>query len=270
MPDKTKWDISNENFDFFFHKLAATMTEEQKNILPKDLYFKLFKRGGDFDAKSTAKMSFLSKLFVLMKSLKKKCIIMIEDEKEGMTVEEFFKYKDLLKNRQFTISGADELIEDAIFVLGNNELVDTYSALNELSTSNAYNYCIQTRDSFRPKKIQNRAEKNKKAQSYIAKLFSDYEANRKRIHMNSGLNIVEFITLLAFYDDQERSPKDIYEYTYKHSFNASSNKIKLAFSSLNTKGLIDKWGKTRNAKMKITPLGKLKINDIIKEYIFRV
>ncbi len=65
MADKTRFDIDNENFAYFFAKEAALMTEKQRFLLPKELYFKLFKRGGAVDTDSTYKLSFLAKLFIL-------------------------------------------------------------------------------------------------------------------------------------------------------------------------------------------------------------
>lgn len=262
MADKTKWDIDNENFNHFFHKLSALMTEKQREILPKDLYFKLFKRGGAYDTTSTNKLSFLAKAYILIKSFRKRMIIMFEDDEEGMGEEEYFKYKKLLSKRQFTVSGASDLIEDAVFVLGNKELFDTFSRLNELSCGKAYNYLVKSKNPI-PNKTANHVEQ----MNYVARFLVNYESNRKRIHMNSGLNMSEWLTMIALYHGEEMEGSKIYNEIYKHSFNSSKTKVKVAFGTLEIKGYIEKFGKSRGMKMRITPLGKGKINEIMNRYV---
>lgn len=262
MADKTKWDVDNENFNHFFHKLSALMTEKQREVLPKDLYFKIFKRGGAYDTTSTNKLSFLAKCFILIKALRKRLIIMVEDDNEGMDEEEYFKYKKLLSKRQFSISGAESLIEDSVFVLGNKELFETYSRLNELSCSTAYNYIVKSKNP-----VANHVEEHKKQMSYVVRFLVNYESNRKRIHMNSGINFSEWLTLIALYHGNEMQGSRIYKEIYKHSFNSSATKIKVAFGTLELRGYIEKFGKSNGMKMRITPLGKDKINSILNQYV---
>lgn len=262
MPDKAKWDISNENFDHFFHKLSAVMTEPQREILPKDLYFKLFKRGGEYNTKDTTKLLFLAKAYILIKSLKKRMVIMFEDEKEGMDEEQYFKYKKLLSKRKFSISAASDLVEDAVFVLGNKELMDTYSSLNDLSVSPAYNYLIKGKNPS-PGKVEQR----NKEMNYIINFLVRYESSRKKIAMNSGINFNEFLVLMALYHGEEMQGSRIYKEIYKHSFNSSANKKKLAFRTLEMSGYIEKFGKTNNMKLRITPLGRDKVINLLNIYV---
>lgn len=265
MPDKTKWNISNDNFDHYFHRLSALMTEKQRELLPKDLYFKLFKRGGAYDTTSTNKLLFLAKSFILLKALRKRMIIMFEDDAEGMDEEEYFKYKKLLSKRQFSSHSAENIIEDAIFVLGNKELFDTHSKLNELSCSPAYNYLTKAKNP-----IPNKVTESRQHQDYVARFLVNYESNRKRIHMNSGLGITEWLTLLTMYHGNDVLGSIIYKTTYKHSFNSSSTKIKVAFGTLEAKGYIEKFGKSRGMKMRITPLGREKCTEIMTRYIINI
>lgn len=265
MPDKTKWDVINENFDHFFHRLSALMTEKQREVLPKDLYFKLFKRGGAYNTESTNKLPFLAKCFILMKSFKKRVLIMIEDDKEGMTEEEYFNYKKLLSKRQYTTYGAEDLVENSVFVLGNKELFDTYSKLNDLSCSPAYNFLIKAKNP-----LPNKVEDHKKHMDYVCRFLTNYESNRKRIHMNSGLNMSEWLTLLSMYHGNEIVGSSIYKIIYKHSFNSSATKVKVAFGTLEAMGYIEKFGKSNGMKMRITPLGKAKISTILNQYVLNL
>lgn len=261
MPDKTKWDLISENFNFFFHKLTATMTDQQKDVLPKDLYFKLFKTGGKHNTKDTTKLSFLAKLYILIKSFKKRVIIIVEDDKEGMDEEQYFKYKKQLHKRQYTVSGASDLIEDATFVLGNKELIDTYSALNGLSTSGAYNYLIKSKNA-----VTLKPDEQVRAMQYVARFLTNYESARKRIHMNSGLNINEWLVLIALFHGEEMQGAKIYQEVYKHSFNSSAHKKRTAFCTLEVSKYIEKIGKSKGMKLKITALGRLKVLEVLSKY----
>lgn len=261
MADKTRWDVVCENFEYFFHKLSATMTEKQKEILPKDLYFKLFKSGGKHDTKDTTKISFLAKLYILIKSFKKRVIILVEDDVEGMDEEQYFKYKKLLSKRQFSISGAADLIEDATFILANKEIMDTYSAMNDLSCSKAYNYLIRSKNPVSTKVTQ-----HTEAMQYILRFLTNYESNRKKIHMNSGLNMSEWLVLIALYHGEDMKGSKIYKEIYKHSFNSSAHKKRTAFCTLETQGYIEKFGKASGMKIRITPIGKAKVNEVVTQY----
>jgi hypothetical protein len=262
MSDKTKWDLSNENFDHFFHKESTLMTEKQREILPRSLYFKLFNRGGKVDTTSTCKLSFLAKLFILIKALRKRVIIMVEDE-NGMDEEEFFKYKELLKKRQYNISNSEELIEDSVFVLGNNELMSTFHQLNSLSTSNAYNYLVSAKNP----KLKNKTASYITEMVYVSRFIMHYESNRKNIGMLTGLNFPEWLVLVALFHGGEVVGSTLYKQTYKYGFNSSSTRIKQAFGTLQIKGLIQIYGKSKGAKFHITALGRDKFISIADKFI---
>lgn len=263
MADKTRWNIENENFDYFFAKEAALMSEKQRFLLPKELYFKLFKRGGSVDTTSNYKLSFLSKLFILIKALRKRVVILIEDE-NGMDEEKYFEYKNLLKKHRYEISSAEGLITDSVFVLANNDVMDTYSHLNKLSVSPAYNYLIKAKNSLRLKSKQSNylTEVN-----YISKILSYYESNRKRITMQMGIDFCEWLVLIHIFHGGQVLGSSIYKQHYKYGYNSSAKGIKKAFSSLQLRGYIVKIGETRGAKIEITATGREKVCEIMEKYV---
>src|ERR1700721_1505482 len=118
---KLKYDISNNNFDHFFFKDASLMNERQKELLPKGLLFKVFKKGHKVNSTSTCKLSFLEKIYVLIKALNKRVIILVEDV-NGMDEEQYFEYKKLTKKRQFNEENTEGIIESSVFLLANKEL----------------------------------------------------------------------------------------------------------------------------------------------------
>ena len=46
-----KFDISNTNFDNYFSVQGAGLGESQKDLLPKELIYKLFRKGGKQNTK---------------------------------------------------------------------------------------------------------------------------------------------------------------------------------------------------------------------------
>jgi len=259
---KLLFDISSENFDGFFEKEAEGMTEAQKEILPKELLFKLYAKGGRVNAKETAKMSFLSKLFVLFKVFRKKIIIIIEDANNSMTVEEFFEWKKETDKQVYSQDSANKLISNTHFVLGNKELCDTFHRLNGLSASPMYSYLIgaKNKDYTQPQKWLD-------AMDYICRNLSHYEANRKKIAMQQGLSMAEWLVLIHLYSGNLVKGSTIYKSHYKYTYNTSSRRIKGAFSVLQSKGFIEKVGVTSDAKIRITALGKDKTNEILKKLV---
>lgn len=262
----TTFDLENENFNYFFHKLSALMVESQREVLPKDLYFKLFKRGGDYDSKSSNKISFLGKIFILIKALRKRMIIIVEDEKEGMSIEEFFKYKDLVPKRNYSTQAAVDLIDESVFVLGSKELVDTYSYLNHLSTSPAYNYLIKAKNVD----ASSKSEEEYSRTIYICRFLQNYESVRKKITMTTGITMSEWLILISCYDGNELHPANLYNHIFRHSYNSSRTKLKVAYGTLYNKALIDRIGYGRFMKIRITALGKDKVNEILKNLVVNV
>jgi len=259
---KLQFDISSDNFMYFFEKEAALMTEAQKELLPKELLFRLYAKGGRVNVKETAKMSFLAKLFVLFKALKKRVIIIVEDDGNGMDEEEYFKWKKLTAKQNYSQDNAGKLITEAQFVLGNKELCDTYHRLNGLSGSPAYTYLCnaKNKDYTKPKKWLEGMEG-------LIRFLSNYEANRKNIAMKTGLTMSDWLVLIYLYHGNLVPSAPIYNSWYKYSFNSSARKIRGSFSVLQTRSYVEKVGSTNKAKLRITALGKDKVNEICKNYI---
>lgn len=258
---KTRFDIDNDNFANYFAKESALMTERQRDSLPKDLYFKLFKRGGTFDTTSTNKLPFLAKIFILIKGLKKRITILIEDEK-GMDEEEYLKYQKLVKSRDYGISASEDIIDNTVFVLANKEVIDTYSYLNMVSVSPAYSYLTKAKNVSK-----NKVAEHKKQMEYICKWIVNYESNRKIIAMNYGLNMSEWLVLIAIYNGKEVVASTLYKEVYRYSFNSSKNKIIHAFSTLYNYKFLTKIGVSRGMRLQITALGIDKVNSIIENNV---
>lgn len=263
MADKTKFDLLAENLDLYFDKQLCSITPQAKEALPKDVQFKLFRKGGAVNSNSTSKLSFLAKIYVLWKALRKNIYIVVEgNDENGLTVEDFVSLKQAIKIRDYGVDrNNDYVIPQATFVVGNKELMESLAYLNNLSNSPAYRYLMRGKNP-----IPNKVEQNKEATKYISRFLCHYESNRKRIGYESGINISEWLVLIAVYHGNEMDSFIIWRSLYKYSFNSSKTKIKLAFGSLQNKGYITKYGTTKGAKIQITPSGTSVVNGVLQKY----
>ena len=257
-----KWDLKNENFEYFFLEQSMLMSERQKSLLPPQLLYKIFTKGNRVNSKSTSKLSFIEKIFVLVRALNKRWILLVEDDEKGMNVEDFFKYKEQTKKRNYTADSATDLSSEGEFILGDSELFDTFYKLNCLSVSPAYNYLMKTKtkDYFKP-------DEYKKAMKFLASWINNYESKRKKIVTEGGISMAEWITLTYLFDGEEKNGSVLYKEKFRYSYNTSATKIKLSFGTLQNKGFITKYGNGQGTKLQITSLGKDKLRSIFEKNV---
>lgn len=259
---KTLFDISSENFNFYFAKEITKITPEAKEKLPSDVVFKLFRGAGKFKPTSMSKLNFIAKLFILWRALNKKWWIVVEDEENGIGIDQFQELKKAQKKRLIGIEEADQLTTTGSFVLANKELSDALGYLNLLSNSSAYNYLNKGKNI--PVSGARSWNQNMK---YIAKFLSHYEGNKKRWSNQNKINIPEFYVLLyVYYQDKPIVGSIMYREIYKQAFQSSPGKIKTAFGTLQIKGYLSKTGFSKGAMLQITPLGITVLNEILSKY----
>jgi hypothetical protein len=258
---KTILDISCESLDLYFARQIEGITEQAKIDLPRDIAFKLFRKGGEWDAKSTSRLSFLSKMFVLLRALKKRFFLVIEDEQEGIGVEQFQALISKAPERDYSLQSAEQLLVADRMVLANKELVNAFHYLNFLSTSPAYNYLLRNKN-VPPNKV----DQSQKELAYIVRFLTFWETNRKTMTVNTGVTIPEFYVLLSLFDGEAKNTAFIYKEKFKRTYQSSTRKIKNAFGTLQAKRYISKIGEGRGAKMQITALGKDALSQILKKY----
>ena len=256
-----RFDIDSQNFTQYCATQLAGITTKQREDLPKEIMYKVFRKGGKENAGNPVKLSFLAKIFILVKALRKRLVILVEHV-NGMDEEQYFAYKKMLPKNNLTVESANECIINAHFVLVNKEIIDTYSFLNEINSSKHYTYLTRQKNMGKVRSAQWVTEMN-----YINRFISYYESNRKRIAQNTGIDFSEWMVLIYLYDGEWRHSSPIYKEWYKYSFNSSATKLKTAFSSLRSRGYIDKMGGTVGTKLRITTLGKNKVNEIMKKYV---
>lgn len=257
---KTRFDISTEDFDYYFANQLPLISADGKETLPRDVVFKLFKGGGEPNAKNTSKLNFIARLWILWKCLRKRFWIVVEDE-NGLNPQQFYELSQAKTRNANMIETAKGVIAESHFVLANKELGDALDQLNRICVSPAYNYLVKSKNP-----IPNKVKEWKDQMRYIVKVIRRYEGMKKAWVAETGLSIPEFYVLLGFYDVDEMNGAVLYNDTFKRAYQSSPNRIKSAFGTLQQRGYITKRGESKGAKMAITSLGTDAVNSILTRY----
>lgn len=262
MPLKTRIDLNSPNFDLFFaQEFKHKITPQGKEGLPRDIAFKIFRKGDEFNPKNTSRLSFMERMFVMWKALKKRWWIVVEDDERGLGMSDFCaEWQEQKKAPRST-----EFSESAHFILCSKEVGNVFAYLNELANGPAYNYALKSKNNF--PNIPNPAAEHAKRSEYLCRFLAHYEGNKKKMVAEMSISIPEFLVLLYLYYNKEVQGGVLYNDIFKRAYQSSPTKIKAAFRTLQFRGLIDKKGETRWSILNITPLGKDLINSILTKYI---
>ena len=134
--------------------------------------------------------------------------------------------------------------------------------MNNVTASASYQYALKIKNA-----VPTTFPKFQKEFLYFIEIFVKYEGSKKKIISETGISMSELFVLFYLYNGKDRSATPTYDYIYKGSFQSSRATILRAFKSLKEKTLLQQTGKTNMAVYKITPLGKVKVNEIIHKYI---
>jgi len=259
---KPMFDIESDNFQLYFEKQMAGITESGREAIPKSLYGYLFAYDGSLKLHNTRKLGFVGRLWILWRCLKKRVWVVVENEESGMGVEEFVEMRKAIQRRDFGVPKAEGFATQAMFITGNRELCDTFQYLNGLSSSGAYNYLLRYKNFRHTKTSENVKELN-----YIIRFIRHYEAHKKKWVQDKGITVPEWYVLLFLYDKGPTPGSEIYLKTFAKAYHSSQVRIRRAFSTLQTRGWIVKHGQWASSKMEITALGRDVVNSIINTYI---
>lgn len=259
---KTLFDLNCENFDHYFASQLPNLTPEAKDGLPRDIVFKLFRKGGNAKSKSTSRLSFIAKLYVLCRSLGKRWYLVIEDEEKGLKLNQFSDIPRMLKERDLSVESASDLTITGAYILADRELSDMFSYLNRLSASKPYTYLVKAKNA--PK---NEVAEENKYFDFVVKFLVNYEGRKKDIVAQTGMGIPELLVLMSVFPGEEINGATLYKVVFKRAYQSSPTKIKAAFGSLQQRGYMRKLGFSKGATMQITPLGKEVFRGIMDKYL---
>lgn len=259
--DRLKFDIQDENFNAYFEKVSENMSAEQKAQLPQELQHKLFIKRGVYNMKSTKRIGFLGKIFILFAAMKKRVFVIIEDD-NGMDIQTFRKYKSNARgNNEYTMTEAGKMIMHCAFVLGSPELMNSIGHLNGISSSPAYNYLIGAKNHL------TRVGQFSAERDYINRFLNCYESNKKRWIKEFGVSMSDFLILTYLYDGREVQASYLHNSAFKSAYQGAGSKIRTALSSLRIRGLIIRRGEGKESRTLITIEGKLVVDKILNKYV---
>jgi hypothetical protein len=254
-----KVEFSDENFDLYFIDQMKRLTPEQKDKIPNSIRSFIFRFGGDkLSVVNASKLSVSAKLFCIWIATGKRVKLVVEAD--DLELPNAKQSKETGKT--ISIEEAEVLRDNGSFVLGEMSLVNSYSHINLVSSSSAYNYLVQVKNATKTK-----AEKQKIATEYVVKTLLSYDQKKSRILYLNGLNEQEYYVLLFLYNGLALSSGKIYQSHFANSKLGSAAYFKRAFVSLQQKGLIEKIGDRKGALVKITTLGTLRVNEIVSKLI---
>ena len=259
-----RYDIDNENFDNYFLRHISKITPEQKSRLPQELAFKVF-RGGSFSINS---LTFMQKMYVLYCAFGKRVSILVEDDNEGLSYNEFAKLERGYRGSQKRGDIVDDFNIKGTFVLGMHDLVARLEYANHLCSSNlwklAKDYQKYQLNNIR---LHDKQRQTKDAVRLLRKLLVYYEGNKKRMAIDYGIDPAEWLALLHFYDNETKAVPFVDE-TFKYSYNSNKQTLRGALVSLQHKGILDIRGsRPRNVFYYLTPKGVEILGKIIARYI---
>jgi len=257
---RAKFNIESDNFDLYFEKQLSTITEAGRDAIPKDII--LFNTDGSVRRKTIKSLDYQAKLWILWKCLKKRIWTVVENEETGLNLEEFLELKEAIKKRDLGVKKADGISAKSTFVTGDKDLCEMFNYLRQLSSSPAYNYLNKYKN-FKPTKTSEQAREMK----YIVRFIRNYEVQKKKWNIEKSISMPEWYVLIYLYDKDYGLGSAMYKETYLRVYHSSSRRIKQAFGSLQSRGLILKHGDKKGTRFQITPMGTDLVNYILSTYI---
>lgn len=256
---KTDW--GSENFDLFFYRVANGIPTADREKLPTEYKSTLWRGNGSVNPNALKRFKFLDRAYVLNKAGGKIIYCVIEDEENGMTIEEFFEWKKEIKKKDRLSNGRVEMH----FCLANKELSSVFNYLNQVYHGPSYNYRMKLK-----KPIPNPAVDYQKEMKSIVRMLMLWESRKREFENEFNINLPELYTLLAVYSEGEIKGSEIYKTLFVRAHDSSPRRIKQGFSSLRAKGMIQKHGNTSQTTFKITAAGIDAVNRIVNKYALKL
>ena len=256
----TKIDIRSENFDLYFYHELEKVPNERKEQIPKSLAQIIWGVGGQIKPKNIKHLNIFHRLYLLVKLCNKNFTVVVSDDEHG--VKDMEAFNKLQKKKDFTISTGEEQFEAGRFILGGKELMSSLNYLNHVCHSPAYNYVVK----LKGESIPHPGNDFNKQIKYLARVFKSWESQKKLWVNEFGLQMPEIYVLLTLYVDGELVGARIYQDIFRRAYQSGHSKIKLAFRTLQAKGMIERNGIKRGASMRITATGVDLIHKIIMKY----
>lgn len=256
-----KVDIQSQNFDNYFYNQMNEVATEWRKYLPTEFSQLLWRQDNKINKRSIKHFNALQRLFVLSRAANKEILIVVIDKEKGIGPDEFSAWMKNNRKNGHEKQTSEDLTCQASFLLANQELGETFSYLNRVAQSPMYNYLSKVKGLE-----ENKVKEFSRNMKIIAKMVRNWEMHKRSWTIAAGISMAEFYVLICLYLEGEMRGALIYQKYFKSAFHSSTTKIKEAFGTLQSRGLIEKIGLTRGATMRITGLGVELVNNILSGY----
>jgi len=252
-------ELQNEAFDLYFAASAGNLTERQREALPLPVYRSLFLKNQKFKLTS---ISFLRKLYVLLKALNKRFFLIVEDEENGVSPEAFMAIVEAEKNKERVPDTPWENSINYSFCLADKSLVDWLSFLSGICENPAYSYAQKL-------KVENLKSfpRYKEELKYLLAMFIRYEMGKKKIEKNKGVSVSEFYLLMHLYDGAWKGLATFYKELFMQIPGCSRRTMTDAIRKMLIEKTVEKKGNSRLLQYRITPYGTQFINEVMNKYV---
>ncbi len=255
-------DIYVPNFDHTLVQKLENMQPEERELIPNQLKFKIFKNG----KASVEKMNFTEKMYLLSVCFKETIIIATMAEDGGLGVNEFKKVFDAQKGK---IKNS-ELLEDdnikTLFVQSDKELMRAWQYLNHVKCSEIFNLVKGSHPNNISKKEAKFNAYNRNLAN-LMRLFTHYESNKKNVIINFKLSVPKLYALLYFFEG-EKFGKDFYNYAFRHSYTSNKGDLSAALTDLFRDGYLTRRGNRQQLKYSITSKGIELVTRVMNKLIY--
>lgn len=264
MPEKNirNLDIYVPNFDIMLLDRINIMTPDQRELIPPELKFKIFKK----KEASVAQMNFTEKMYLLSVCFKQTIVISTFNEDTGIGVKDFNlalqAYKGKVKNK--------ELLENmqlpALFVQSDKELMKAWQYMNHVQCSEIYELVKGSH----PREMSKKESKYKTFHrnfSGLMRTIYNFESQKKDVLINFGLTLPKLYALLYFYDGEKKGV-DFYRVAFKHAYTSNRGDMCLGMAELYQTGHLFRRGANKTMTYSITSKGIELLTRVMNKLIY--
>lgn len=264
MAEKTlrNLDIYVPNFDNMLLQRLNTMNPDQRELMPAELKFKIFKK----KEASIETMNFVEKMYLLSVCFKQSIIISTMDEEAGISAKDFKSAIEAQKGNLNNSELLNNMQIPALFVQSDKELMRAWQYMNHVQCSDIYNLV----KGAHPREISKRETKYKTYQrnlNGVLKTIYNYESNKKNVIINFGLSVPKLYTLLYFYDGEKKG-SDFYKVAFKHAYTSNRGDLSEAMAAMYLDGYLNRRGARTNMRYSITSKGIELLTRVMNKLIY--
>lgn len=257
-------DIYNENFNHYFVDRLNNMSPYQRNLMPKELSFKIFQRG---NVASTAKLNFNERTWILSNIFEYSISIVIS-EIDGIGIKDF---KNAIRAQNGEIVNSEllgPLHTNAAFILSDKDLNRSLLYMNHVCTSPIYSLVKKEVVANASNKPDKKFKDAKDRLTTVSKLLINYEANKRRMAMDFNIDPCKWLALL-FFSTGEKTGVEFYNDAMRYSYNSAKSNLNMALNELYKDNYLSRRGTKVDYRYTLTSKGISLFNNLMDKIVMK-